>query len=239
MRLFRRLKVRKRLSKWKKLRAKRIEKEKAEKIEKAKIRKKLMERYNLMEEHKGVFWHSRTEEDCYSHVDEDGNSINLSVGDIVPFRRRGDLVFFYEITDSRRKFGDYGYSDYATFHDLKYHHHEKIPEKVVDPKKSLKIKWDKVDDKTQYGYVQGIRVIKLKLRDKRSYSNSIPTEVSYVKDNFISSSYIHSLPRYYDFEHSLTEAKNKAQKKINKLVREKGIKIKQYYIPHKIRRKNR
>lgn len=222
-------KARKRLGNWKRIRKERLEMEK----EKKSIQKKLMQRYDIPEIVNEMFYAYRGDEDCYSFVDENGNNINLSTGDIIPFRRRGDIVFFYEITKSKSKFGDYGISDYATFYDLKYHHSDKIPEKVVDPKKSLKIEWKRINDEKQHGHIQGIRIVRLEIEKKDGYCYRVKAE--YVKDNFSNNS---SLPSYYDHYLNIGEAKKDIQQKVRGLIN-KGITIRQFYIPHKIRRKNR
>jgi len=227
-----RTKARKRLKVWKFLREEKIVKE----TKKAAIKKKLLEKYNIPETVKEMFLSYRSKEDCYSYNDEDGNRLDLKTGDIIPFRRRGDIVFFYEITKSFRKYGDYGWSDYGYFWDLEYHHAEKTPQKVADPKKSFKIQWEKVDEKRQKMYVQGIRIGTLRVEKRESYSrqyNSV--EARYVDDNF---SNTRDLPNYYDHYIGVGEAKKEIQKKINKMIKD-GVKIYQFYIPPKIRRKNK
>lgn len=163
MNLFKYIKAVKRAKRIKAIREERLKREQHEAAEKAEIRTKLMERYDLPEEVGSVFLSYRGEEDCYSYVDEDGEEVPLETGNIIPYRRRGDLVFFYEITNTWRKYGDYGMSDYGYFMALKYHHYETIPQAAADSNKSMKIEWRKIDNDNQHGYIQGIRVVRIKL----------------------------------------------------------------------------
>jgi len=239
-------KAKKRLANWKLIRKVKVWKQ----TEKDAARKKLLERYDIPEIINDKFYAYRGDDECYPYIDEEGHSIDYHVGDIIPFTRRGDIVFFYEITGSRRKHGDYGFSDYATFYDLKCNHFKKIPENIVDPKRTLKIEWkkmyigiqegreegEKITIETQHGYIQGIKIIQLEIKKRRikslhSFYSHTDVEARYIKENFSNKQ---SLPNYYDSYFGVTEAKKDIQKKINKIVANEVI-IRQFYIAPKLR----
>lgn len=228
-------KAKKRLKIWKRIRkeneiAAAIETTRIKKIEeeKAEIRRKLMERYDLKDFHSRVLWYW-SKDWIFSCEDEDNHSIDYKVGDILPYERRGDLIFFYKVTDINRKYGDYGMSDYGYFYDLTYNHYETIPQKIVI-KKPYGIKWEKVkseNDKRYYihGRVQGIRIVNLRVEDGR------------VEARYTCNIEHRSLPNYYDHYYNITEAKKDIQKKVADMMKDGSGSIKQFFIAPKLKKR--
>jgi hypothetical protein len=210
------------------------EKAKSIKKEKFRIRKKLMERYDIPEERHEIFWAYSGDDDIHPIWDEDGSYIDFNIGDIVPYKRRGVLVFFYEITKYKSKYGDWGWGDYADFYDLKYHHSEKIPEKKVDPSKSLKIGWTVIsedeDEKIYDGHIQGIKVCTLTRDKKHTWLNT--------KVKFNSMCVEMRGIKYPETYEGITEAKKKTQDIITTGMKDENGKIEDNFIPPKFRRRN-
>jgi hypothetical protein len=228
-------KAKARLELWKTIR---IAKEK-DAAEKLAIKMKLMERYDLPLEVHETFWAYRGDDEIYPYCDEDLNDFDYKVGDIVPFKRRGELVFFYKITGGRRKFGDYGWSDYATFYDLTYNHYEKLPMIEFDPKKSLKVKWKESkslrkrdDERILYGYIQGIRICVMTITKHQGHRVYNKCEMRYIKMNFNH----RTLPNYYDQGYGITEAKKDVQNKVNHAMKNGGV-IQHFYVAPKLKRR--
>ena len=227
-------KAKARLKVWQHIRQRREVKEK----EKAEIRQKLLERYDIPESEQ-LFLNSRSDRHWWSYKDENGHTINMETGDFIPLLRRGDdLVFFYEVVKTWRKYGDYGYSDYGYFAEVKYSHHEKIPLVQVDYSKSLKITWEKIDKKDQKGFVQGVHVFNISTHARHRGYN--PTEIEFVLSNFSDYRIARKYGGYKSRYDSITETK-KVCDQIMKDCRDcdtADIEIREFYIPHKKARKN-
>lgn len=215
-------KAKKRLSRWMLIRQ--VVQQKQLRLQEEK--QALLDKYEINEFQNGVFYCSRSEHDVYSFIDNDFNELSYEIGSILPYIRRGDMVFFFEIINTFRKYGDYGFSDYGYFWDLKFSYTAELPQKKVDPKRSVKISWDKVAHNTYFGNVQGIRVVKLEPSD--SYFSKI--DAIYLRDNFENH---RELPRRQSSFSGVVAAKKEIQQAINNTIKN-GYDIRQFYIPTKI-----